>query len=150
MTRPLLPHLRSIIVLVRNLRDGAPSSLSAGINLILNEMKVAEQHVIDLQKELREVTDLVAEYEGKLTRRRVSEEETQYMGASFQRKPGGGYADTPTCPMCHGRMRSRSVNENFKCLARDCGHQADFHRGQLADVMADLLRDEDMNYHERR
>ena len=68
--------------------------------------------------------------------KKADSEYTEYKGALFQKKPGGGYREAIFCLVCKSPMTPTAARTHFDCI--HCHHHAEFPGKRISDIIHDI------------
>lgn len=111
---------------------------NAHIDLLKQRLDFVLEDMAHLIKENARLTQENQELENKMAANTAPAEYTEHRGALFKRKPGGGYADQPVCPVCHAAMFSFQNLFEFECGDKHCARAANFTGNDIPSIMQEL------------
>jgi len=112
--------------------------LKERLALIRDQLEIARQSVIELEKENAALVEENNELREATDRQESQQEFVEYRGALFKPLAGGGYSPDPFCLDCHAVMFSFEDLFPFECGNSSCGKKVRFTGEQLDEVMHEL------------
>ena len=95
-----------------------------------------DKRVSDLESKVAQLQEQLRQLQKRFTCQPVPDDCTEYKGAVFQKKLGGGYREAIFCPACGSPMGKIADRSHFKCPI--CSHEATFPGKTLADILDEL------------
>ncbi|MEJ1396383.1 MAG: hypothetical protein RPU52_02480 [Candidatus Sedimenticola sp. (ex Thyasira tokunagai)] len=132
----LISTLGSLVASLGNVQSA--DVLRERVALISDQLELLKQRVIDLEEENTGFMKENDKLKQEIARQLVSEEYVEHRGALFKRKPSGGYAETPVCPVCRRSMWCFQKSLPYECSDDACRHPADFTGRDLPGILAAL------------
>ena len=117
---------------------GSAAVLKEHVSFLRVQLDVIEKHVENLEAKNADLVRHAAELEEYKARQEAATQFVESRGAFFKRLPGGDYAKTPYCPLCHSAMYSPDVFYAFQCGNQSCKQIAGFEGHQLKEVLDEL------------
>ena len=96
-----------------------------------------QTRIEEQQKQLAQKDQLIQRLNTQI-KELTTTEYTEYKGACFQKKPGGGYREAIFGLVCKSPMTPTATRTHFTCLK--CGHHAEFPGQAVADIIRDIPR----------
>ena len=112
------------------------SVLRERVALLKDQAEAMEKRLKDLEQENTNLRSRIAEFEDGEAEKALSADFVEHRGASFKRKPGGGYERAVFCPVCHRSTFSLGKVLPYSC--DKCQWGADFNGMELDEVLKEL------------
>jgi hypothetical protein len=132
----LLATLGNLIASIGNVQSAAVAK--EHVSFLRSQLKFIKERVEELEKENSDLIKLCAELEQQISRQNVPQDFVEKRGALFRRLAGGGYDETPYCPVCKRSMWCFESMFPYECSDLSCGHKSNFRGGELKSVLASL------------
>jgi hypothetical protein len=131
----------SLASLLGDLRGGKVKD--ATIQMLEKEINSLKGQVAKIQEDNTRLLAEKAETSEELARYRRAAESTPMHGANWVRKPGGGYDETPRCPLCGNTMVSpgKGSRQQVACGNPRCGHRANLSGMDIPRILERLEAD---------
>jgi hypothetical protein len=114
------------------------AALREHVALLKSHLQLIEKRFKALEEKNAKSEKRCNEMEKELARYKAAEQFEEKRGALFKRLPGGGYSETPYCPICHKSTWSFEEMFPYECSDESCGHRADFTKGEIKAVIDSL------------
>ena len=133
MAIPILSEIEKLIN-----EHGSSVILKEHLFLLNTKLGLLREDIENLQKENAGLVKRNAELEQQFTRQKEGSEFVESHGALFKPIPGGGYSETPYCPVCQRSMWCFQDSFPYECSDDNCGHKANFTESELKKVIANI------------
>ncbi len=133
MAIPVLGEIKALLD-----EYGSSVVLKEHLALLNTKLSLLGEHIEKLEQENARVIERNTYLEQQLLRQEKSQEFVESRGALFEPNPGGGYSETPRCPVCHRSMWCFQSMFPYECSDEKCGHKANFKGSDLQSVIASL------------
>lgn len=128
---PLFQEIERLIV-----ERGSSAVMRQQNEFLLQRLTMLKDDFAKLEKENSDLKQRIAELGAASAARSVAEAFTEYRGALFKKRPGGGYEYAVYCHRCQASTSAwPDDSEVFSCT---CGWCSSFRGNQLAAVIAEL------------
>ena len=92
--------------------------------------------ISQLEDKISKMDQRLLKTEQRFSCQPIPDDCTEYKGALFQKKLGGGYREAIFCLVCGSPMTPVASATHFQCLK--CGHAASFPGKRLSDLVEKL------------
>lgn len=133
MAIPILSEIEKLIN-----EHGSATILKEHLSLLNTKLGLLREDIENLEKENAHLIKRNTELEQELSRQKQSEEFVESHGALFKPIPGGGYSETPYCPVCHRTMWCFQRVFPYECSDKNCGHKANFKGADIQRIINEL------------
>ena len=113
------------------------SVLKEHVSILRTQLDLVKERIETLEEKNAHLVRRNAELEQKVARQENIEQFVEAGGALFKHLAGGGYADTPYCPVCQSAMWAMGPFP-FECGNQSCKQLASFGQDKLKDVLSHL------------
>lgn len=131
MAIPILSEIERLIN-----EHGSSVILKEHLSLLNTKLCLLREDIENLQKENSSLIERNAELEHQFSRQQTSNEFVESHGALFKLLPGGGYSETPYCPICQRSMYCFQTCFPYECSDDECGHTANFTGLELQNIIS--------------
>lgn len=133
MAIPILSEIERLIN-----EHGSAAVLKEHLSLLNTKLGLLREDIEHLQEENADLVRQNAELKKQLSGQEERDEFVESHGALFEPLAGGGYSETPRCPVCLRTMWCFAHAFPYECSDDRCGHKANFKGSQLQQVIEAL------------
>ncbi len=94
-----------------------------------------QQRVTESEREIAAMKQHILQLEQRFSCQPIPDDCTEYGGAVFQKKTGGGYREAIFCLVCGSPMSPLAARTHFVCR---CGHFASFPGKTISEIVKDI------------